>query len=91
MDGRFCVQVYPNSVLYNDTQALQAVIANEVQMAAPSMGKLKPYTQAFRLFNLSFLFSDTDAAFRFQNTPDGHNLLPSVEGIRADRDGWVTG
>lgn len=80
MNERFCVRVYPNSVLYNDSQALEAVIVNEVQMAAPSLSELESYTLAFRVFDLPFLFSDVDEVVRFQGSATGRRLLRSIEG-----------
>ena len=80
MDGQFCVRVYPNSVLYDDNQVLEALIANDVQMAAPSLSKLEPYTYAFRVFDLPFLFFDLDEVMRFQSSATGRRLLRSIEG-----------
>ena len=79
MNERFCVRVYPNSVLYDDSQALEAVIANKLQMAAPTLSQMEPYTLAFRLFDLPFLFSNIDEVTHFQNSADGQRLLRSVE------------
>ena len=80
MNGRFCVQVYPDSVLYDDSQVLEALIADEVQMAAPSLSKLERYSLAFRVFDLPFLFSDVDEVMRFQSSAAGKGLLTSAEG-----------
>ena len=37
MDGKACMEVFPNSTLYNDDQVLEAMLQGDVQMAAPSL------------------------------------------------------
>ena len=36
MNGKVCVEVYPNSTLYDDDKVLEAMLQGDVQMAAPS-------------------------------------------------------
>ena len=84
MNGRLCIQVYPNSQLYNDNKVLEAMILGDVEMAAPSLSKMEKYTLKFRLFDLPFLFDDIEAVDRFQLSSDGQKLLTSVadKGLR---------
>ena len=35
MEGIMCMEVFPNSTLYNDDQVLEAMLQGDVQMAAP--------------------------------------------------------
>ena len=42
MNGKACMEVYPNSTLYNDNQVLEAMLQGDVQMAAPSLSKFEP-------------------------------------------------
>lgn len=79
LDGEVCMQVFPNSQLYNDNKALEALIIGDLQMAAPSLSKLEKYTKQFRLFDLPFLFNDIEAVNRFQLSQDGQNLLTSMK------------
>ena len=44
MQGKFCVEVYPNSTLFNDNKVLEAMLLGDVQMAAPSLSKFEKYT-----------------------------------------------
>ena len=39
MDGRLCMEVFPNSQLYNDNKVLEALVLGDVEMAAPSLSK----------------------------------------------------
>ena len=79
MQGRFCVEVYPNSTLYDDNKVLEAMLLGDVQMAAPSLSKFEKYTKKFRIFDLPFLFNDAEAVYRFQDSADGAKLATSIE------------
>ncbi len=78
LNGRACMQVYPNSQLYNDNKVLEALLLGDVHMAAPSLSKFEKYTKKFRIFDLPFLFDDVAAVERFQNSDDGQKLLNSM-------------
>ena len=77
--ARACMQVFPNSTLYNDKKVLEAMLNGDVQMAAPSLSKFEKFTKKFRIFDLPFLFDDVDAVDRFQNSPDGEKLKNSMK------------
>ena len=79
MDGTMCMEVYPNSTLYNDDQVLEAMLQGDVQLAAPSLSKFEAFTKGFQLFDLPFLFADIDAVDAFQNSEDGQALLDSMQ------------
>ncbi len=78
MNGKLCMEIYPNSTLYNDNKVLEALILGNVQMAAPSLSKFEKYTKKFRLFDLPFLFKDIKAVDHFQNGEHGKALLNSM-------------
>ncbi|MGB0748264.1 MAG: TRAP transporter substrate-binding protein [Magnetospiraceae bacterium] len=79
MNGKACMEVYPSSQLYNDDQVLEAMLAGDVQMAAPSLSKFEKFTKKFRLFDLPFMFEDINAVDRFQNSDDGQKLMESMK------------
>ncbi|AVW90564.1 DctP family TRAP transporter solute-binding subunit [Celeribacter baekdonensis] len=74
MDGKACVEVYPNSTLYNDDQVLEAMLQGDVQMAAPSLSKFESFTKVYRIFDLPFMFKNMDAVEEFQNSEVGENM-----------------
>ncbi len=78
MNGKACMEVFPNTQLYNDDQVLEAMLAGNVQLAAPSLSKFEIFTKKFRLFDLPFMFDDVDAVDRFQNSADGQKLKDSM-------------
>jgi C4-dicarboxylate-binding protein DctP len=74
MDGTACMEVYPNSTLYNDDKVLEAMLQGDVQMAAPSLSKFENFTKKFRVFDLPFMFEDIEAVDRFQSSETGDEL-----------------
>ena len=79
MNGTACMEVFPNSQLYNDDQVLEAMLAGDVQLAAPSLSKFEKFTKKFRLFDLPFLFDDIASVERFQTSADGQALKDSMQ------------
>jgi C4-dicarboxylate-binding protein DctP len=78
MNGKACMQVFPNSTLYNDKKVLEAMLNGDVHMAAPSLSKFEKFTKKFRIFDLPFVFNDVNAVDRFQNSADGEKLKNSM-------------
>ncbi len=78
MNGKACMEVFPNSTLYDDKKVLEAMLQGDVQLAAPSLSKFEKFTKKFRIFDLPFLFKDVDAVDRFQNSADGERLKKSM-------------
>ncbi|MCP4876205.1 MAG: DctP family TRAP transporter solute-binding subunit [Gammaproteobacteria bacterium] len=74
MNGKACMQVFPNSTLYDDKKVLEAMLNGDVHLAAPSLSKFEKFTKKFRIFDLPFVFEDIDAVDRFQNSSDGEKL-----------------
>jgi C4-dicarboxylate-binding protein DctP len=79
MNGKVCVEVYPNSTLYDDDQVLEAMLQGDVQMAAPSLSKFEAFTKVFNLFDLPFMFKNMEAVDAFQNSDIGQQMKSSME------------
>lgn len=78
MNGKACMQVFPNSTLYDDKKVLEAMLNGDVQLAAPSLSKFEKFTKKFRIFDLPFVFEDVAAVDRFQNSEAGEKLKNSM-------------
>jgi len=78
MNGKACMQVFPNSTLYDDKKVLEAMLNGDVQLAAPSLSKFEKFTKKFRIFDLPFVFDDINAVDRFQNSDAGQKLKDSM-------------
>ncbi len=81
MNGTACMEVYPNSTLFNDNKVLEALLLGDVQLAAPSLSKFEAYTLKYRLFDLPFLFSSLEAVDKFTNGPKGKELLNAINHV----------
>ena len=78
MNGTACMEVYPNSTLYDDNKVLEAMLNGDVQLAAPSLSKFEKFTKKFRLFDLPFMFKDIEAVDAFQTSEAGQQLKDSM-------------
>lgn len=81
MNGKACMEVYPNSTLYNDDKVMEALLLGDVQLAAPSLSKFEAYTLAYRLFDLPFLFKDLKAVERFTTSATGKDMLHAMDDV----------
>jgi C4-dicarboxylate-binding protein DctP len=83
--GKVKVEVYPNSQLYKDKEEMEALQLGSVQMLAPSLSKFGPLgAKEFEVFDLPFLFKDTEAFRAVTDGALGRDLFARLEpkGIR---------
>ena len=78
MNGKMCMEVYPNSTLYDDDKVLEAMLQGDVQLAAPSLSKFETFTKVFQIFDLPFMFANVDAVDAFQNSETGQAMKESM-------------
>ncbi len=78
MNGKACMEVFPNSSLYNDDKVLEALLNGDVQMAAPSLSKFEKFTKKFRIFDLPFMFKNIKAVDAFQQSDTGQAMKESM-------------
>ena len=79
MNGKACMEVFPNSTLYDDNKVLEALLQGDVQLAAPSLSKFEKFTKQFRIFDLPFMFENIEAVDAFQASDAGQALLDSMQ------------
>ncbi|PIE11694.1 MAG: C4-dicarboxylate ABC transporter [Rhodobacterales bacterium] len=79
MNGVACMEVYPNSTLYNDDQVLEAMLNGDVQLAAPSLSKFEAFTKQFRIFDLPFMFKNMEAVDAFQTSETGQAMMDTMQ------------
>ncbi len=78
MNGKACLEVFPNSTLYNDNQVLEALLQGDVQLAEASLSKFEQFTKKFRIFDLPFMFKNINAVDEFQNSETGQAMKQSM-------------
>lgn len=79
MNGTACMEVFPNSTLYDDDKVLEAMLNGDVQLAAPSLSKFEKFTKQYRIFDLPFMFKDIDHVDAFQNSDAGQAMKDSMQ------------
>ena len=84
MNGKACLEVFPNSTLYDDNKVLEALLQGDVQLAAPSLSKFEKFTKQFRIFDLPFMFENIEAVDAFQASDAGQDLLDSMKQMSAN-------
>ena len=84
LPGKVKVEVFPSSQLFGDAKEMEALLLGDVQLIAPSLSKFDRYTKKLQVFDLPFLFENTEAVDRFQQGPQGKALLTSMtsKGLR---------
>ena len=78
MNGTACMEVFPNSTLYTDEKALEALLVGDIQLAAPSLSLFEPFTKQYRIFDLPFMFRNIEAVDAFQSSDAGQALKDSM-------------
>jgi C4-dicarboxylate-binding protein DctP len=74
LEGRYVVTVFPNAQLYGDNQAIEALAAGFIEMAAPSSAKFVGSVPALQLFDMPFLFPDINTVHKVVDGPIGDEI-----------------
>lgn len=77
-DDRVVVRIYPNSELFSDSAVVDELLAGNVELAAPSLSKVKKFAKRFQVFDLPFVFSSSIAAEKFVQGEYGVRLLRTL-------------
>lgn len=77
-DGRMKVEVYPNASLYGDREAIEALQMNAIQLAAPSFSKFTGFVPELQIFDLPFLFNDSEHLHKVLDGEVGQKILELV-------------
>ncbi len=75
LKGKVEVQVFPNSQLYTDKKVLDALSTGSVEMAAPSTAKFTSWVPQLQLFDLPFLFKNSDVLYQTIDGKPGKKLF----------------
>ena len=73
--GKVIVKVYPNAMLYNDRAAIEALQMGAIQMACPTTAKFTGWVPQLQLFDLPFLFKNSEHLHKVMDGAVGKKLL----------------
>nr|WP_306263468.1 DctP family TRAP transporter solute-binding subunit [Pararhizobium sp. IMCC3301] len=79
MNGKACMEVFANSILYTDEKVLEAMLQGDVQLAAPSLSLFEKFTKKYRIFDLPFMFKNINAVDEFQNSDAGQAMKDDMQ------------
>ena len=78
-DGSIAVKIFHSASIGNETEILQQVQLNQVQMAIITGGPFDTFDPIVRVINYPFLFKDSEQADRILDGPLGAEILQSLE------------
>ncbi|MCG8684690.1 MAG: TRAP transporter substrate-binding protein [Desulfobacterales bacterium] len=78
-NGEFQVKIYHSASLGNETEILQQVQMNMIQMAIVTGGPFDTFSPITRVINYPFLFKDNDQADKILDGPLGAQILKNLE------------
>jgi tripartite ATP-independent transporter DctP family solute receptor len=76
--GRLSIQMYPSMQLGGEKEAIEQAQVGAIQFARVSVGALGPVVDDLNVFNLPFLFRDTQHMEKVIDGPIGQSLLDKV-------------
>ena len=79
--GEMRVQIFPNQQLGGDRELTEALQLNNVSITAVSANNLAPFVAEFFVFDLFYLFSDAETAYRVLDGEVGKKLLTFLEPV----------
>lgn len=74
-NGRAKIEVYPNGILYSDSEEIEALKRGDVQMIAPSYTNMTDIVPEWKILDLPYLFRDYDHAKMILSGEIGQDLL----------------
>ncbi len=76
--GRYRIQLYANAQLGDDLKATEALRAGTLEMTVPSTSPLTGICKELGVFDLPFLFPDSQTAYKVLDGPVGRKILDSL-------------
>ena len=88
---KMVVTVFPEARIIDDERVLDAVLDNKVEIAAPSLSLVQPYSARFQLFDLPFIFASPAAAEAFLKSDYALRLMSILNAEGFYGFGYMTG
>ncbi|MBR2494977.1 DctP family TRAP transporter solute-binding subunit [Helicobacter sp.] len=76
--GKIKVEVFPSTQLVDDDKVFQELKRNNVQMAAPSFSKFTPIVKEFNLWDVPFIFRDSEHLHKVMDGEVGDILKEKI-------------
>jgi len=79
LPGKYDIQPYANAQLGDDVKATEAVRNGTLEMTGPSTSPLTGLAPELAVFDLPFLFPNTDIAYKVLDGPVGEKIAKTLE------------
>lgn len=80
--GRIQVKIYPNGILYNDENEVEALKKNEIQMIAPTISKMTDELPNWQILDLPFYIKTNEDIKKVLNGKLSKELLLELDQIK---------
>lgn len=77
--GELSLDVYHSSQLGSERDAIEGVTMGTLEMSLVSSAPLANFTKTFMVFDLPFIITDREKAYKWMDGPDGQAILKSLE------------
>nr|WP_087960611.1 MULTISPECIES: DctP family TRAP transporter solute-binding subunit [Bacillus] len=78
-NGKIKVEIYPNSMLYSDSEEMNALQHGDIQMIAPSISNVTEMIPEWQVLDLPYLFNSYDDIHKFFTGDVSKKLLDMLE------------
>ncbi len=79
--GEVSVKIHHSASLGNETEILQQIQMNQVQMGVITVGPFDTFTPVVRVINYPFIFKDNAQVDKILDGPLGREILTDLEGV----------
>jgi tripartite ATP-independent transporter DctP family solute receptor len=83
-NGRIQIKVYPNAQLGDEKSAIEQIQLGAIDFGRINTAPLAEYSKDIGVFNMPYLFGDSDQMWKVLNGPIGDKLLKSLEGSKME-------
>lgn len=80
-DGRIIVKVFPDGMLYNDSNELEALLENKIQMIAPTTSKMAEVLPSWQVLDLPYVIETEEQLNTALNGKLSEELLKELSAI----------
>ncbi|MFA9421996.1 MAG: DctP family TRAP transporter solute-binding subunit [Sedimentibacter sp.] len=91
-DGKVDVQLFPSATLGNERDMIEGLSLDTLEMCLSSTGPLPNFSTEFQVFDLPFIITDKEKAYKVMDGEIGKEILSSLEPINIKALGfWENG
>lgn len=87
-NGRIEVQLYPSAQLGSERQLVEGLMAGTIECTPTTTGPMSNFDPAYGLFDLPYLFTDSESVYSFLDGETGTQLLNELDSLGLVGAAW---